>query len=249
AEFAAMYGYYICSDYVSGNTWLIKSNGAGGWNTILQSGLPGNIAGYGEAENGDLYTLSRNGVLYKVITSTVLPVTLLDVSATAFNGYNEITWRTVNEQNVSFFEIEFGTDAVNFTVAGRVNAINIPPSNNYSFRHTISLFTKLFYRLKITDRNGRISYSDTVSVDKKLNGVLIYPIPVLNSQLNVISEKPVEFITVFSADGKKVFQRVINNLSGAFPVTLPHLQSGIYYVRIKLKDEYITEKIVVHQTR
>ncbi len=249
AEFAAMYGYYICSDYVSGNTWLIKSNGSGGWNTTIQSGLPGNIAGYGEAENGDLYSLSRNGVLYKVITSTVLPVTLLDFSATAFNGYNEIGWRTVNEQNVSFFEIEFGTDAVNFTVAGRVNAINIPPANNYSFRHTISLFTKLFYRLKITDKNGRITYSDTVSVDKKMNGVLIYPVPVRNNQLNMISEKPVEFITVFSADGKKVFERMINNLSGILPVSLPPLQSGIYYIRIKLKDEYITEKVFVEQVK
>jgi len=245
-EFAAMVGYYICSDYVSGNTWLLKSNGAGGWNTTLQAGLPGNIAGFGEAENGDLYSLSRNGTLYKVITSTVLPVTLLDFSATAFPGYNELRWRTANEQNVSFFEIEFGTDGINYTVAGRVNALNIPPSNNYSFRHTISLFTKLFYRLKITDKNGRVTYSDTVELDKKLTGsIIIYPIPVRNSLLNVISEKPVESIAIFSADGKKVFQRQINNLSGAFPVTIPHLQSGIYLVRIKLKDEYLTEKIII----
>lgn len=248
-EFAAMVGYYICSDYVSGNTWLLKSNGAGGWNTTLQAGLPGNIAGFGEAENGDLYSLSRNGTLYKVITSTVLPVTLLDFSATAFAGYNELRWRTANEQNVSFFEIEFGTDGINYTVAGRVNALNIPPSNNYSFRHTISLFTKLFYRLKITDKNGRVTYSDTVELDKKLTGsIIIYPIPVRNSLLNVISEKPVESIAIFSADGKKVFQRQINNLTGAFPVTIPHLQSGIYLVRIKGKDEYLTEKIIINQT-
>ncbi|MBL0182916.1 MAG: PQQ-dependent sugar dehydrogenase [Chitinophagaceae bacterium] len=248
-EFAAMVGYYICSDYVSGNTWLLKSNGAGGWNTTLQAGLPGNIAGFGEAENGDLYSLSRNGTLYKVITSTVLPVTLLDFSATAFAGYNELRWRTANEQNVSFFEIEFGTDGINYTVAGRVNALNIPPSNNYSFRHTISLFTKLFYRLKITDKNGRVTYSDTVELDKKLTGsIIIYPIPVRNSLLNVISEKPVESIAIFSADGKKVFQRQINNLTGSFPVAVPHLQSGIYLVRIKGKDEYLTEKIIINQT-
>ncbi|HNJ96078.1 MAG TPA: PQQ-dependent sugar dehydrogenase, partial [Ferruginibacter sp.] len=94
SEYAAMVGYYICADYVSGNTWLIKSNGAGGWNTTQQNGLPGNISGFGEAENSDLYALSRNGSLYKVITSTVLPVTLLDLKATSLNGYNEISWRT-----------------------------------------------------------------------------------------------------------------------------------------------------------
>ena len=48
SEYAAMVGYYICADYVSGNTWLIKSNGASGWNTTQQNGLPGNISGFGE---------------------------------------------------------------------------------------------------------------------------------------------------------------------------------------------------------
>jgi len=249
AEFAAMVGYYICSDYVSGNTWLLKPNGSGGWNTTLQAGLPGNIDGFGEAENGDLYSLSRNGTLYKVITSSVLPVTLLDFSATAFTGYNEIKWRTANEQNVSFFEIEFGSDGINFTVAGRINAINIPPSNNYSFRHTISLFTRLYYRLKITDKNGRVTYSDTVSLDKKLHGIVIYPVPVRNNQLNIVSPNPVESIAIFSADGKKVFQQQVNNLTGAIPVTILHLQSGIYLVRLKLKSEYLTEKIIINQTR
>ncbi len=248
AEFAAMYGYYICSDYVSGNTWVIKQNGSGGFDASIQAGLPGNIAGFGEAENGDLYALSRNGVLYKVITSTILPVTVLDFSATALNGYNEIKWRTLNEQNVSFFEVEFGTDGTSFSAAGRVNAINIPPANNYSFRHNIPVFTKLYYRLKITDRSGRITYSDTVSVSKIFaRSVFLYPVPVTGSQLFVYSDRPVEWITLYAADGKRVFQKMFNNLSGRLPVDLPFLQTGVYLARLKLKEEVITEKIIIHR--
>ncbi|HAO45532.1 MAG TPA: PQQ-dependent sugar dehydrogenase [Ferruginibacter sp.] len=248
AEFAAMYGYYICSDYVSGNTWVIKQNGSGGFDASIQAGLPGNIAGFGEAENGDLYALSRNGVLYKVITSTILPVTVLDFSATALNGYNEIKWRTLNEQNVSFFEVEFGTDGTSFSAAGRVNAINIPPANNYSFRHNIPVFTKLYYRLKITDRSGRITYSDTVSVSKTFaRSVFLYPVPVTGSQLFVYSDRPVEWITLYAADGKRVFQKMFNNLSGRLPVDLPFLQTGVYLARLKLKEEVITEKIIIHR--
>ena len=250
SEYAAMVGYYICADYVSGNTWLIKSNGAGGWNTTQQNGLPGNISGFGEAENSDLYALSRNGSLYKVITSTVLPVTLVDLKATAFNGYNEISWRTANEQNVSFFEIEFGDDGTNYTVAGRINAINIPPANNYSFRHNISLFSRLYYRIKITDKNGRISYSDTVQVTKPVNRpVLLYPVPLTGNQLNLYAQEPVEWVMICAADGKQVFRKNTANVSGFIPLELPHLQTGVYWVRIKTRSNLFTERILVNSWR
>lgn len=246
AEFGAMYGHYICADYVSGNTWIMRPDGSGGWTINMQSGLPGNIAGFGEAENGDLFALSRNGVLYKVITSTILPVSVLDFSVTPSSGYNDVRWRTTNEQNVSFFDIEFGTDGVTFIQAGRVNANNNPPANNYSFHHNITLFTKLFYRLKVTDKNGRVTYSDTVEVNKPFNGtVLIYPNPVRNAKFSLFTDKTVEWVTIYSTDGKQVFSKMLINQSGAIPVDIPHLQTGIYLVRIKLKDAVYTEKVII----
>lgn len=246
SEFSAMVGHYICADYVSGNTWIIRPNGSGGWNTSMQSGLPGNISGFGEAENGDLYALSRNGVLYKVITSTVLPLSVLDFSVTAADGHNDVKWRTVNEQNVAFFEIEFGTDGTSFSVAGKVNAINIPPANNYSFRHNISLFTRLFYRLKITDKTGKVTYSDTVQVTKTFNGtVILYPIPVTNNKLNLFTDKPVESFAIYSAEGKLVFRKSFSSVSGNIPVDIAPLQTGIYIARVKFKDSIFDKKIII----
>src|SRR5438105_15471168 len=51
AEFPSFQGYYICSDYVSGNGWLIKPDGSGGWNTTMQSRWP-NLSAFGESANG-----------------------------------------------------------------------------------------------------------------------------------------------------------------------------------------------------
>ena len=249
-EFAAMYGYYICSDYVSGNVWLINSNGAGGWNISQQSGLPGSIAGFGEAENGDLYALSLSGTLYKVITSTILPVSIHDITATGFTVYNEIRWKTTNEQNISYFDIEFSTDAVNYTSAGRINAINFPSANSYSFQHFIIGYTKLFYRIKSTDKSGRITYSYIVELDKKESPhIKIYPTLIKDSRLNIISDKPVEQILIFSSEGKKVFQNKPGNLTNTVNIslTLPSLQNGFYIVQVKLKDEYFSEKILISQ--
>lgn len=247
-EFPAMYGYYVCSDYISANAWLIKPNGTG-WDIAMQSGLPGSIAGFGEAENGDMYAIALSGTLYKVTTnSVVVPITMLQFTATAFTGFNEIQWKTINEQNVSYFDIEFSSDGVNYISAGRVNAINIPSANNYSFKHFITQFTKLFYRLKITDKDGRLTYSDVVELDKKETVYIkIYPTLIRDNQLTIFSEKPVEHIALFSAEGKKVFQSKLNNLSGTIPVSLPYLQNGFYIAQVKLKDEYVNEKIIIQQ--
>jgi hypothetical protein len=63
--------------------------------------------------------------------------------------------------------------------------------------------------------------------------------------LTVFSENPVENINISSAEGKRVFQTRLNNLSGTIPVTLPFLQNGFYIVQVKLKDDYINEKILI----
>jgi glucose/arabinose dehydrogenase len=246
AEFPAMYGYYICADYVSGNTWLIKSNGVGGWNVTIQTGLPGSISGFGEAENGDLFAVSLNGRLYKVTTSTVLPVTLLQFTAKAFTGYNELRWKTINEQSLSYYEIEYSTDGVNYISAGKINAVNTPAENNYSFQHVINQFKRIFYKLKSTDKDGHSTFSNVVELNKKETAYLkIYPNLVTDNQFNIFSDKPVEQVIIFSTEGKKVYQNRLNYLSGTIPVSLPALQNGIYIVQLKLESGYVNEKILI----
>ena len=248
-EYAAMYGYYICSDYISGNAWLIKPNGSAGWDISQQSALPTSIVGYGEAENGALYAVALTGTIYKVKTSGgPLPVTFLLFTAKAFTGFNELRWKTINEQNLSWYEIEFSTDGVNYVSAGKVNAVNTPSENNYSFQHFINGFTKLFYRVKITDKDSRSTYSNVIQVDKKESShIKIYPTLIRDNQLNIISDKPVEEILIFSAEGKNVFQSRLNNLSGTVNISLPYLQGGFYIVHVKLKNGYVNEKVLIQQ--
>jgi glucose/arabinose dehydrogenase len=194
SEFPAMVGYYICSDYVSANAWLIKTDGMGGWNVSQQAGLPGSISGFGEAENAALYAVGLNGVVYKITTSSILPVTLKQFTGKVFTGYNEIKWQTTNELNIATYEIEYSSNGVNYDIAGRVNAINNGNENNYSYRHIVTAgFAQIFYRLKITDNSGRITYSAILVLDKKGNGsVRIYPNPIDGNQCLVVSEKSIE---------------------------------------------------------
>lgn len=249
-EYAALKGYYICSDYISGNAWLIKPNGSGGWITSIQTGLPTSIVGFGEDENAVLYAVSLTGTLYKVTTNSggPLAVTLLQFTAKAFTGYNELHWKTINEQDLSYYEIEYSFDAANYISAGKINAVNIPTENNYDFQHFITGFTKLFYRIKVIDKTGRSTYSDIVTLDKKeIISVKIYPTPVTGKQLNIFSKKAIEQVAIYSTEGKKVFETRLNNISGTINIPLPSLQNGLYIIRLKLEDEYVTRKILVKQ--
>lgn len=66
-SYPAIFGYYICIDFISGNAWKIKANGSGGWSVDLQSGLPRGIASFGENENAELYAVSwTTGSLFQI---------------------------------------------------------------------------------------------------------------------------------------------------------------------------------------
>lgn len=67
SEFPMLQGYYLCTDYVSGNGWLIKADGNGGWKTTMQKSWPSTISTFGEAAGGTLYAASLSGTLYKVV--------------------------------------------------------------------------------------------------------------------------------------------------------------------------------------
>lgn len=250
SEYAALYGYYICADFISGNAWLIKPNGSGGWNTSMQTSVPGSIVGFGEAENGALYAVTLTGTLYKVTTGSggPLPVTLLSFIGKIYTGYNELKWVTNNEQDVAHYEVEYSTNTRNYQYAGMMNALNTATENNYRLNHFIPVFEQLFYRLKTINKNGSFSYSTVIELNKKQTGsIQIFPRPITNNQLKFITQKPVDELQLFSTDGKKVFSKSMGGNAGSFTVHLPFLPKAVYILRFKIKEDYVTERLVIGQ--
>lgn len=246
AEYAFLNGYYICADYVSGNTWLIWSNGAGGWNTAIQTGLPGNIVSFGESENGTLYALSLNGVLYKVNATNPIPVTLIKFTGVYLNGKSVLSWQTSFEQLANRFEIEYSTDGTNWQNAGTVAASGNNNGSSYSFVHNMAIGQKTFYRLKMVDDNGRFAYSTTIAVTpKNTQGVLVYPTVVENGVLQLALAQPFNNLQILDANGRRVYATSLSQQLGNVRITLPTLSAGIYSVVLRSADAIAVEKIVV----
>ena len=76
SAYPALYGYYVCADYIVGNAWVIKRNRSGGFNVNQQTGFPIGLVGFGEGEDGELYVASlSDGTVYRV-QATATPASI-----------------------------------------------------------------------------------------------------------------------------------------------------------------------------
>jgi glucose/arabinose dehydrogenase len=246
AEYAFLNGYYICADYVSGNLWLIKESGTSGFTTTIQTGQPGSISTFGEAENGTLYAAALNGTLYKVTATAPIPVTLTRFTAQKNNGTVLVKWQTGFEQRTSRFEVEYSTGGNTWQTAGTVNASGLPNGSSYSFTHNFSISTTLLYRLKIIDSDGSFTYSPTVALtgDNRKKAV-VYPTLVQDNVLRAALELPFGTLQLVDGNGRLVYNKNIAGRTGTLEINLPALAAGIYTVVIKNTQEVVTQKIVM----
>jgi len=67
-KYSELSGYYLMSDYISGNVWLLDSLG----NKFFYSNLLKKVSSFGESESGELYVTSLLGnALYEVRETTI----------------------------------------------------------------------------------------------------------------------------------------------------------------------------------
>lgn len=246
-QFPTLAGYYICADFISHNFWLIHPNGPG-WQATLQAGLPGGISSFGEAENGELYALALGGTLYQVGTSGSLPVTLLSLSARAHPGYNEIRWQAAREADLQEYSVEYSRNGNDWTQAGTLApaASNTDPS--YYFKHPINISGTLYYRLKMVDLDGSVTYSKLVSVETnpdKGRELQLYPSINTNGQLQVQLNEPFATLQVFNMQGKQLLARDLQQQTGVIKLNISNFSKGMYTIVASRAGKTVSKTFLV----
>jgi hypothetical protein len=117
-----------------------------------------------------------------------LALHLLSFTGTKATTGAQINWTTENEANYTDFAVERSTDnGVTFTALGGFNSSS---QGTYGFLDTNPLLGVDMYRLKLTDINGTVTYSNVVSLTyaqpaaPAYNPIKVYPNPV-KSTLNL----------------------------------------------------------------
>jgi hypothetical protein len=185
-----------------------------------------------------------------VITAVVLPVKLLNFKAASSGGRVNIIWKVADESAGVKYEIQRGADGISFESIKEINVL-LPANGEYSFTDNQLPATgnKLFYRLKITEPNGNIKFSEinVINVNDIPHGLSISP----NSSSGSIKAKfysPLNeavHIMLYNSEGRKVKEwnkGVIKGINSIILDGLDSLADGMYIIKIESINNHLQQK-------
>jgi hypothetical protein len=185
---------------------------------------------------------------------STLPVSLLDFQVTLKDKSANLSWATTNHYNFSHFVIEKSTDAVNFTEAAILFAPTTSAAENtftYNDNLKNSTAKTYYYRLKMTDTDGKYSYSDTrmVRLTAAATATVIstFPNPVVNEVRVMIPEswqdKKVVY-EIYNTTGVLLQRSVAGKAAQIQQLNVQPLSSGTYVLRVSTANETATTKLI-----
>jgi hypothetical protein len=176
-----------------------------------------------------------------------LPIQLVSFTAQPHGNNVQLNWVVATETNVAAYQVLYSTNGTNFTAIANQPATN---SRNYSQLHTAPQQGLNYYRLKVIDIDGAVSYSEIrkVNFGKADDKIALYPIPA-NTSLNItvsagMVNKPAT-ISILSIDGRLMLQQTIPAISQTETINVSRLASGKYIVNININNEIINRQIEV----
>jgi len=166
--------------------------------------------------------------------TTPLPITLLNFLAVPSGKDVLVSWHTATELNTSHFNVQHGTDAVNFTDLGSVKAVG-SGANSYQFTDLAPAKGINYYRLQSVDNNGAFSYSKVVSVQFTVDGLpfTLFPNPV--KDITRIQGSHIASVQVMDNLGRIISTQTLNDATNP-AINASVLQAGAYYLRIQTTD-------------
>ncbi len=176
----------------------------------------------------------------------LLPIELANFTASLQNNsVAELQWETYSEQNSSYFEIEKSVDnAGEFIPIGTVKAAGTSTElNSYIFEDE-NWNSDSYYRLKIVDNDGTLSYSEIVVVTGHSTtsaNVQLYPNPAHNTLIITNSFPGFSYNTIKIVDAYGRTVKLITNIDASitngYPIDVSDLITGIYFITLNNEIE------------
>ncbi|MBL7813368.1 MAG: DUF5018 domain-containing protein [Saprospiraceae bacterium] len=146
-----------------------------------------------------------------------------------------VRWTTANEQAVSHFEIEKSADGHLFSAVGTVKATNNKTLNTYLFTDNTPLSIVQYYRLKMVDLDGSITYSKVLSLSNDKSAIKTLKItPSVSNDMITIEIPQVETATLTVVDvlGRAVFSKKMTatDAQTAHTLSVAPFVNGLYTV-------------------
>ncbi|MBU0763473.1 MAG: T9SS type A sorting domain-containing protein, partial [Bacteroidetes bacterium] len=188
-----------------------------------------------------------------------LPVELLFFDAKLRGDVVDVFWTTASEFNTDFFTVERSADSRNFEKVTDVKAAGLSATTlNYYAVDGFPYTGVSYYRLKVTDFDGSIVYSDIVTityhpeiyeVETSLQMVNIFPNPT-NGDLNIIfttTEGRHVYLTIFDLQGRPVEEfSPYSSVPGEnlLNLNVADYKPGIYILRLLTGENAVSGRFI-----
>lgn len=166
----------------------------------------------------------------------VAPVLFSQFKATCSPNGTLINWKTAQESNSSYFEVERSVDGNTWVSLGRTAAAG-NSSTDRSYNQIDLEAGNAMYRVKQVDKDGQFIYTGIERANCQVKNItsVIYPVPA-QSELNVVIKSDRALNTqliIFDATGRAVRRENVNiqNGSNNFKINLNGLSSGEYLLK------------------
>jgi len=178
--------------------------------------------------------------------SKALPVTFTSIKAWKQDKDIEVQWRVDNERNIKQYEVEKSTDGSNFTsIAQQKPTANNGGSAVYVSADANAVTGFNYYRVKSTDINGKISYTNVVKVlvGTLKQDITIYPNPITDGMIHLQFTNMPEGkykIRLLNKLGQVILQKQITRANGNGTELIKwdyNLAHGMYQLEVTRPDD------------
>ena len=193
-------------------------------------------------------------IAYLNCNPSILPIDLINFSATLYGEAVKLNWQTVSEINNDYFTVERSIDGIIWEVVSNVNGAGNSTSILSYQSLDLEPYPRIsYYRLKQTDFDGVFSYSLIRVVNiltmAPLNTV-IYPNPnngLFNVRLPLSNLKSPLFYSIYNLSGKLIIRKEINKSlnDNNYKINVPEIPKGFYYISIKIGDYSSKTKLII----
>lgn len=223
-------------------------------NTGQQIGLIPGTDGSNDGKSST-FVLTPNGIQtqvnFGIINLAALPVSLLGFNGTLNGTTAKLNWLVTNEISFANYILERSFTGANFTaITSVLPRGNANGQEAYSYNDNVAnLKGKIYYRLKMVDKDGTFKYSNIVIV--KIGGIKIaavYPNPFVESvKVELESDvKEIAQVRIIALNGKVAIQSMEPIQVGGNQFTLnglSRLASGIYTIEVKTTTGTLVQQL------
>jgi hypothetical protein len=177
-----------------------------------------------------------------------LPLTISSYQLVVSNEKQVLNkWVSLNEINVSHFNVQRSVNTKDFITIGKVSANN-KSYNEYNFIDDVGNLElgikNLYYRVVSVDNDGRKNYSSiqSLNIQHSTSNIILYPNPA--KDVVTIECKGAKELQIVDYWGRIIYRLTV----GSQPLTVntKQLPKGLYVVKVVISNgEIKTEKLIV----